>query len=149
MVMHKPDSVTGAPPMTGCAASTRGGGDRLSVLVVALALIGFAFCAGLLLFVRFAHWAGAHPFVGTLLIVLAIPVLYVALRAMPRAHELRRAARAGMAQADRELGVYPADVSGAVRAVEPDDASTPGPWPPDAVHDGLTVELHHRRADFG
>ncbi|MFE4254934.1 hypothetical protein ACFRU3_36720 [Streptomyces sp. NPDC056910] len=119
------------------------------MLVVALALIGSVFCAGLLLFVRFAHWAGAHPFVGTLLFVLAVPVLYVALRAMSRAHELRRAAHAGVAQADREVGVYPAGVSGAVRAVEPDDASTPSPRALDAVHDGLAVELHHRRTDFG
>ncbi|MFD8780433.1 hypothetical protein [Streptomyces sp. NPDC059916] len=66
-------------------ATARGGSERLSVLVVALALIGSVFCAGLLLFVRFAHWAGAHPFAGTLLIVLAVPVPYMALRAMPRA----------------------------------------------------------------
>lgn len=66
-------------------ATARGGSERLSVLVVARALIGSVFCAGLLLFVRFDHWAGAHPFAGTLLIVLAVPVPYVALRAMPRA----------------------------------------------------------------
>ncbi|MFF1379387.1 restriction endonuclease [Streptomyces sp. NPDC058308] len=52
---------------------------------------------------RFARWAGAHPIAAVLLGLLAIPVLYVLLRAMPRARELRRAARAGMAQADREL----------------------------------------------
>ncbi|MFD3480339.1 hypothetical protein [Streptomyces sp. NPDC058695] len=146
---REPDSVNRCVPQDQLRAPVRGGGDRLSVLVVALALIGSVFCAGLLLFVRFAHWAGTHPFAGTLLIVLAVPVLYVALRAMPRTRELRRAARAGMAQADRELEVCPAGASGAVRAVEPDDASTPGLRASDAVHDGLTVELQHRRADFG
>ncbi|MFC9676862.1 MULTISPECIES: hypothetical protein [unclassified Streptomyces] len=146
---HEPDSVNRCAPQDQLRASARGGGDRLSVLVVALALIGSVFCAGLLLFVRFAHWAGAHPFAGTLLIVLAVPVLYVALRAMPRTRELRRAARAGMAQADRESGVCPAGVSGAMRAAEPRDASTPGLRASDVVHDGLTVELQQRRADFG
>ncbi|MFE6157176.1 hypothetical protein [Streptomyces sp. NPDC057889] len=63
------------------------------MLVVALALIGSVFCAGLLLFVRFAHWAGAHPFAGTLLIVLAVPVPYMALRAMPRARPPARTYR--------------------------------------------------------
>ncbi|MFB7756436.1 hypothetical protein ACFC18_43690 [Streptomyces sp. NPDC056121] len=149
MVTREPGSVNGCAPQGQLRAPARDGGDRLSVLVVGLALIGSVFCAGLLLFVRFAHWAGAHPFAGTLLIVLAVPVLYVALRAMPRTRELRRAARAGMAQADRELGVGPAGASGAVRAGEPGDASPPGLPAPDVVHDGLTVELQHRRADFG
>ncbi|MFD3496297.1 hypothetical protein ACFWWB_38035 [Streptomyces sp. NPDC058690] len=102
-----------------------------------------------MLFVRFAHWAGAHPLAGTLLTALAVPLLYVALRAMPRTHELRRAARAGMVQADRELGVYPAGASVAVRTVEPDDASTPSLRASDAVHDGLPVELQDRHTDFG
>ncbi|MFF1737743.1 hypothetical protein [Streptomyces sp. NPDC058247] len=101
---REPDSVNRRAPQDQLRTPARSGGDRLSVLVVALALIGAVFCAGLLLFVRFAHWAGTHPFAGTLLIVLAVPVLYVALRAMPRRREMRRAARAGMAQADRELG---------------------------------------------
>ena len=93
----------------------RGG---LSTLAVSLALIGFVCCTAVLLFLRFAHWAGAHPLAGTALILLSVPVFYVLLRAMPRTRELRRAARAGMAQADREMAV----------------ATMP-------VHDGLTVEL--------
>ncbi|WP_428949932.1 hypothetical protein [Streptomyces sp. cg35] len=118
-------------------------------LVVPLALIGFVFCAGLLLFVRFAHWVGAHPMAGAFVMLLTGPVFYVALRAMPRARELRRAARAGMAQADRELAVDPTRASPPVRAVARNDAAVPGPEATDAVHDGLTVELHHRRPDFG
>ncbi|MFD4632490.1 restriction endonuclease [Streptomyces sp. NPDC058284] len=88
---------------------SKGGSGRAGVTgalsgpVVILALIGAVLCAAILLFVRFAHWAGAHPLAAALLGLLAVPVLYVLLRAMPRARELRRAAREGMAQADREL----------------------------------------------
>ncbi|MEV8565535.1 restriction endonuclease [Streptomyces sp. NPDC051322] len=71
--------------------------------VVALALVGALLGAAALLFWRFAHWAGEHPLAAVLLGLLAIPVLYILFRAMPRARELRRAARAGMAQADREF----------------------------------------------
>ncbi|MGY0488916.1 restriction endonuclease [Streptomyces sp. WG-D5] len=95
---------------------------------------------GTLLFVRFAHWAGAHPLAAILCGLVAVPVLYVLLRAMPRTRELRRAARAGMAQADRE-GVE-APVAAPVPAPVPVPASAP------AVHDGLTVELPDRGPAF-
>ncbi|NED80211.1 restriction endonuclease [Streptomyces sp. SID11233] len=55
-----------------------------------------------LLFLRLAHWAGNHPLPAALLTVLSLPLLYALVRGMPRARELRRAARAGMAEADAE-----------------------------------------------
>lgn len=136
MVIRETDGLTGARAASG--GGVRGGdeGGGMSGLVVALALIGSVLCVAVLLFVRFAHWAGEHPFAGALLLLLTGPVFYVVLRGMPRARELRRAARAGMAQADREAGVTTAPVP-----------SVPQPAP-HAVHDGLTVELHQGRSDF-
>ncbi|WWQ69229.1 restriction endonuclease [Streptomyces sp. Q6] len=105
----------------------------MSGLAVAFALVAALLCAVTLLFVRFAHWAGAHPGTAASLGLLTIPVLYVLLRGMPRSRELRRAALAGMAEADRE----------------PVPAATAAPAPA-AVHDGFTVELapHRDRVDF-
>ncbi|MFG2652283.1 restriction endonuclease [Streptomyces sp. NPDC048436] len=91
--MRETKSDTGRPK---AAESLRGP-------VVALALVGVLLGAAVLLFLRFAHWAGAHPPAAVLVGLLAIPVLYTLFRAMPRARELRRAARAGMADADREI----------------------------------------------
>ncbi|WP_394428525.1 restriction endonuclease [Streptomyces sp. SGAir0957] len=95
---------------------------RLSGPLVALALIGALICAVVLLFLRFAAWAGAHPLAAVLLALLAVPVLYVLFRAMPRTRELRRAARAGAAQADRELAetALAADVT----VIPPQDRDT-------------------------
>ncbi|RAJ84948.1 restriction system protein [Streptomyces sp. PsTaAH-137] len=107
---------------------------RLSGLATVLALIGFVVCVGLLLFVRFAHWAGNHPGAGALCIALTIPLSYTLLRSMPRPRELRAAARAGMAQADRDA----AAASGHAYA-----ATHEGVYiqPPTDVHDGRTVAL--------
>jgi restriction system protein len=84
---------------------------------VALALVGVLLGVATLLFLRFAHWAGTHPLAAVLIGLLAVPLLYVLFRAMPKARELRRAARAGMADADREM-------DGAAQA---DDAPAPSP----------------------
>ncbi|OKJ73226.1 restriction endonuclease [Streptomyces sp. CB02460] len=111
--------VTPRPRATGALRSP------LLTLALAGALIG----AAILLFVRFAHWAGAHPVIAVLLALLALPVLYVLFRAMPRARELRRAARAGM--------VPPA---GEEPAPEPAPAPQVLHIPADA-HDGLTAVL--------
>ncbi|MFI7382602.1 restriction endonuclease [Streptomyces sp. NPDC049813] len=110
--------------------------------LVALGLIGAVLCAAVLLFLRFADWAGAHPLTAVLGALLALPVLYVLFRAMPRARELRRAARAGMAQADRELldAVRTADVAVPRAAVQDRDTVRLVPAPAPA-HDGLTAEL--------
>ncbi|MEU6441876.1 restriction endonuclease [Streptomyces sp. NPDC047046] len=70
----------------------------LLTLGLAAALLG----AVALLFLRLAHWAGGHPLPAVLLTVLSLPLLYALVRGMPRARELRRAARAGMAEADAE-----------------------------------------------
>ncbi|MEV0848888.1 restriction endonuclease [Streptomyces sp. NPDC049954] len=123
-------------------------------LLVALGLIGAFGCALALLFVRFAHWAGAHPVPAVLLAVLALPVLYVLLRAMPRARELRRAARAGMALADAEQAE--AERALAVRAPAAPGRKVPGardtatvpPPPEDAAQDGLTAVLPPPAPDF-
>ncbi|MGE9694550.1 MULTISPECIES: restriction endonuclease [unclassified Streptomyces] len=74
---------------------TRG---TLLALGLATALVG----AVGLLFLRLARWAGTHPGPAALLTVLSLPLLYALVRGMPRARELRRAARAGMAEADAE-----------------------------------------------
>ncbi|MBO1330398.1 restriction endonuclease [Streptomyces sp. VRA16 Mangrove soil] len=122
----------------GAAPATAGGGG-LSGLVVAFALIGSVCCAGVLLFVRFAHWAGTRPYTAGLLIALTVPVFYVLGRAMPRGRELRRAARAGMAAVDRDLAPVPAGAPVEVPAA---------PFGTEPVHDGLTVELAPQRPDF-
>ncbi|MEB3961601.1 restriction endonuclease [Streptomyces kunmingensis] len=124
--------------------------DRLSGPLVALGLIGALLCAVVLLFIRFADWAGAHPVAAVLLALLAVPVLYVLFRAMPRTRELRRAARAGMAQADREL----ADAARATDLAVPSaaavqDRDTVRLVPASAaVHDGFTTELPDPEPDF-
>ncbi|MEV6796295.1 restriction endonuclease [Streptomyces sp. NPDC051320] len=115
--------------------------------VVALALVGALLCAAALLFLRFAHWAGAHPLAAVLLGPFAIPVLYIVFRAMPRARELRRAARAGMAQADRELAETAQNNDtptpfAAARSQEP-AGSTPA-----VAQEGLTAVLPQPTPDF-
>nr|WP_239081848.1 restriction endonuclease [Streptomyces sp. SID9727] len=105
--------------------------------MLALALAGAVIGAAVLLFVRFAHWAGAHPVTAVLLALLALPVLYVLFRAMPRARELRRAARAGM--------IPPAGEEEAA----PEPASAPQvPPAPAGAHDGLTAVLPPPAPDF-
>ncbi|MFC8535688.1 restriction endonuclease [Streptomyces sp. NPDC057249] len=104
--------------------------------LLTLALAGAVIGAAVLLFVRFAHWAGTHPVTAVLLALLALPVLYVLFRAMPRARELRRAARAGMTPPAGE-------------------EAAPGPEPaprvpagPTGAHDGLTAVLPPPAPDF-
>ncbi|WP_203599267.1 restriction endonuclease [Streptomyces sp. SID10853] len=115
--------------------------------VVALALAGAVLCAGALLFVRFAHWAGANPLTAVLLALIAVPVLYALFRAMPGVRELRRAARAGMAQADREF-------TGTIRAGQTFEpalgarAQGPAGFAPAVAQDGLTVALPDPAPDF-
>ncbi|MET9532506.1 restriction endonuclease [Streptomyces sp. NPDC006649] len=115
--------------------------------VVALALVGALLCAGALLFVRFAHWAGANPVAAVLLALLAVPVLYALFRAMPRTRELRRAARAGMAQADREF----TETTQADEAFVPSPvarAQEPADFAPATARDGLTAVLPDPAPDF-
>ncbi|TRV80852.1 restriction endonuclease [Streptomyces sp. 130] len=104
--------------------------------LLTLALAGAVIGAAALLFVRFAHWAGAHPVTAVLLALLALPVLYVLFRAMPRARELRRAARAGMTPP-----------AGEEAAPEPAPAPRAPAAPTDA-HDGLTAVLPPPAPDF-
>ncbi|MEU6995716.1 restriction endonuclease [Streptomyces sp. NPDC046465] len=122
--------------------------------VIGLALFGAVLCAAVLLFMRFAHWAGAHPFAAILLGLLAVPVLYVLLRAMPRARELRRAARAGMVQADRELAEAaqhcdaPTSVAPAPVPVAASVVQEAVPTAPVGARDGLTAVLPPAAPDF-
>ncbi|MGC4948740.1 restriction endonuclease [Streptomyces sp. DT224] len=126
MPIRRTRGVTPRPRATGALRSP----------LLTLALAGAVIGAAVLLFVRFAHWAGTHPVTAVLLALLALPVLYVLFRAMPRARELRRAARAGM--------IPPA---GEEPAREP--APTPqAPSAPAAAHDGLTAVLPPPAPDF-
>ncbi|MEV1021102.1 restriction endonuclease [Streptomyces sp. NPDC050264] len=117
--------------------------------MVALGLFGALICAAVLLFIRFADWAGAHPLGAVLLALLAIPVLYVLFRAMPRARELRLAARAGMAQADRESAESARVAEPPVPAAAAPDHDTlrlrPAPTTP---QDGPTAVLPDPAPDF-
>ncbi|MFJ9038794.1 restriction endonuclease [Streptomyces sp. NPDC102406] len=139
MLIRKTKSAAGRPQPA----------ERLSGPLVALGLIGALICAAVLLFLRFADWAGGHPLTAAFLALLALPVLYVLFRAMPRARELRRAARAGMEQADRELA----------EAARTAAVSAPGPVAgdrdtvrlgtgPGTVRDGRTAVLPEPAPDF-
>ncbi|MFG2569498.1 restriction endonuclease [Streptomyces sp. NPDC048567] len=119
----------GVTPRPGATDAVR---SPLLILALAGALIG----AAILLFLRFAHWAGAHPVTAVLLALLALPVLYVLFRAMPRARELRRAARAGMIPPPGEEPV-----------LEPVPAAQVPHAPTDA-RDGLTVVLPPPVAEY-
>ncbi|MBF4134585.1 restriction endonuclease [Streptomyces albidoflavus] len=123
----------------------------LAVVLAAAILTGLA-----LAFQGFARWAGDHPGWAVLLGLAAVPVLYALLRGMPHARDLRRAARAGMAEAE-------ADALAATRAAPPvpvdepadpptrtqqpplpADAFPPGPEEPTLTapfHDGRTAPL--------
>lgn len=83
-------------------ASGRDAAKPLWGTLVAVGLIGVLLCGTTLLLVSFAGWAGDHPLAAVLFAVFAVPALYAVFRGRPRTRELRRAARAGMAQADRE-----------------------------------------------
>ena len=114
---------------------TRTTGSLRSPLLT-LAPAGAVICAGVLLFIRFAHWAGTHPGTAVLLALLALPVLYTLFRAMPRARELRRAARAGMTPPPAEEAV-----------AEPPPAP-PAPHDPTEARDGFTAVLPPPAPDF-
>ncbi|WP_405901371.1 restriction endonuclease [Streptomyces sp. NBC_00727] len=110
--------------------------DSLRSPLLTLALTGALIGGAVLLFLRFAHWAGAHPVTAVLLALLALPVLYTLFRAMPRARELRRAARAGMAPPPAE-----------------ETSTEPAPAPrllhaPTDAQDGLTAVLPPPVPDF-
>ncbi|MEU7374665.1 restriction endonuclease [Streptomyces albidoflavus] len=127
---------------------------RSGSLAVALAA---AILAGLALaFQGFARWAGEHPGWAVLLGLAAVPVLYALLRGMPHARDLRRAARAGMAEAEadalaatRTAPPVPVDEPAGppTRAQEQAplaDAFPPGPEEPTLAtpfHDGRTAPL--------
>ncbi|WNI27141.1 restriction endonuclease [Streptomyces sp. ITFR-16] len=105
-------------------------------------MTGALLCGAALLFVRFAHWAGAHPVAAVLLALLAVPLLYTLFRAMPRTRELRRAARAGTARRDEE------PVGAAVTGGGADPAADVLPAPSPA-QDGFTAVLSAPAPDFG
>ncbi|THA68728.1 restriction endonuclease [Streptomyces sp. A0958] len=115
--------------------------------LLTLALAGALICAAALLFLRFAHWAGAHPVTAVLLAVLAVPVLYILFRAMPRTRELRRAAREGMTPS-------PGEAAGAPRSDDAAEAppstadGTAGPAPLSDARGGLTAVLPQPASDL-
>ncbi|MFC9019886.1 restriction endonuclease, partial [Streptomyces albidoflavus] len=102
----------------------------LAVVLAAAILTGLA-----LAFQGFARWAGEHPGWAVLLGLAAVPVLYALLRGMPHARDLRRAARAGMAEAE-------ADALAATRTAPPvpvDEPTDPPPPPPPPPHQARAV----------
>ncbi|WTL51071.1 restriction endonuclease [Streptomyces sp. NBC_01497] len=108
--------------------------------VVILAMAGALLAAAALFFVCFARWAGAHPLTAVLLAILAVPMLYTLFRAMPRAGELRRAARAGMARTDREL-IEPAPLGEAFAPSLAGGGEDTLDLAPATAQDGLTAVL--------
>ncbi|RZD81591.1 restriction endonuclease [Streptomyces albidoflavus] len=123
----------------------------LAVVLAAAILTGLA-----LAFQGFARWAGEHPGWAVLLGLAAVPVLYALLRGMPHARDLRRAARAGMAEAEadalaatRTAPPVPVDepADPPTRTQQPPflaDAFPPGPEEPTLAapfHDGRTTPL--------
>ncbi|MFF7339876.1 restriction endonuclease [Streptomyces sp. NPDC008163] len=125
MPIRRTRGVTPRPRATGALRSP----------LLTLALAGAVIGAAILLFVRFAHWAGAHPVIAVLLALLALPVLYILFRAMPRARELRRAARAGMGPPPEEMIPGPPAVFDVLPA-------------PTDVRDGLTAVMPPPVPDF-
>ncbi|MFJ5090162.1 restriction endonuclease [Streptomyces sp. NPDC088674] len=107
-------------------------GVQTRATLLALGLAAAFVGAVALLFLRLAHWAGTHPVPATLLTALSLPLLYALVRGMPRARELRRAALAGMAEADAESV-----------AAEPTVV-----LPPSDPRDGLTVPLPEPSVDL-
>ncbi|MFD6864714.1 restriction endonuclease [Streptomyces diastaticus] len=75
--------------------TVRSGSVAVALAVALLVGLGLAFQG-------FARWAGEHPGWAVLLGLVAVPVVYALLRGMPRGRELRRAARAGMAEAEAD-----------------------------------------------
>ncbi|WP_168712286.1 restriction endonuclease [Streptomyces sp. A1277] len=137
MPIRRPRSATRHPRTTGSLRSP----------LLTLALAGALICAAALLFLRFAHWAGAHPVTAVLLAVAAVPVLYILFRAMPRTRELRRAAREGMAPPLEDAAGAP----GSDGAPEPpastaDGAAGVAPLPD--ARDGLTAVLPQPDAEL-
>lgn len=121
-------------PGTGGGARRRGrpyarsGSVAVALAVAALLGLGLAFLG-------FARWAGEHPGWAVLLGLAAVPVLYALVRGMPRSRELRRAARAGMAEAEAEAAL----AARAQPAPAPAEAAEPTVDAP--FHDGRTVAL--------
>lgn len=101
----------------------------LAVALAAAILIALA-----LAFQGFARWAGEHPGWAVLLGLAAVPVLYALLRGMPRARDLRRAARAGMAEAE-------ADALAAARTAPPVPVDEPA-RPPAHAEEPAPAEAH-------
>ncbi|SDL01043.1 restriction system protein [Streptomyces indicus] len=134
---------------------TRAEAGLLRGLLVGLGLVAAVVCAAMLLFVRFAYWAGDHPVACALLAVPAIALFYALLRAMPRARELRGAVRRGMRQADRELAAARAEFTDAAtpedRLASPQTVGSEArtlPLPPLATRDGRTAVLPPLDLDF-
>ncbi|MFD4990319.1 restriction endonuclease [Streptomyces sp. NPDC058374] len=126
--------------------TVRSGSVAVALAVAILIGLGLAFQG-------FARWAGEHPGWAVLLGIAAVPVLYALLRGMPRTRELRRAARAGMAEAEADAVVAArteaalADEAGDAQAQAPAPAAgpvAPQPEEPTLVapfRDGRTAPL--------
>ncbi|KOG50939.1 translation initiation factor IF-2 [Streptomyces griseoflavus] len=112
--------------------------------VFVLAVIGALLCGGFLAVREVARWAVAHPGpalgVGAVVLPLLVALAVVAVRGMPRLRELRRAARAGKAEAEAEVEVAamaeaaPVAKAGPVVEVEAADLA---PW---RVEDFLALD---------
>ncbi|WP_030600845.1 restriction endonuclease [Streptomyces rimosus] len=129
-------------PGSGARAGARAYPMRRTVFV--LAVIGALLCGGFLAVREVARWAVAHPGpalgVGAVVLPLLVALAVVAVRGMPRLRELRRAARAGKAEAEAEVEVAamaeaaPVAKAGPVVEVEAADLA---PW---RVEDFLALD---------
>ncbi|KOT86747.1 translation initiation factor IF-2 [Streptomyces sp. NRRL F-5755] len=110
--------------------------------VFVLAVIGALLCGGFLAVREAARWAVAHPGpalgVGAVVLPLLVALAVVAVRGMPRLRELRRAARAGKAEAEAEVAAMAeaAPVAEAGPVVEAEAADV-APW---RVEDFLALD---------
>ncbi|MFH8344146.1 restriction endonuclease [Streptomyces sp. NPDC018045] len=108
--------------------------------VFVLAVVGVLVCGGFLAVREAARWAAEHPGPATVVAVAALPfvlaLVVVAIRGMPRLRELRRAARAGKAEAEAEAA-RAAVVADTAPAVVDDPAPTAVTW---SVDDFLAMD---------
>ncbi|MFH8407766.1 restriction endonuclease [Streptomyces sp. NPDC018019] len=89
-----------------------------------LAVLGVLLCGGYLAVREVVRWAAEHPgpalVAGCAVLPPLLALAVVAVRAMPRLRELRRAARAGKAEAEAEVA--------AMAEAPPEAAPGAGPW---------------------
>ncbi|MEU4199959.1 restriction endonuclease [Streptomyces sp. NPDC039022] len=140
--MAAPTQVDGASP------GPRGRTYPMRRTMFVLAVIGVLLCGGFLAVREVVRWATEHPGPATVVSVVALPfvvaLVVVAIRGMPRLRELRRAARAGKAEAEAEVALAVAAEEAAPAVVAP--VADPDPEPVAArwgsVEDFLAMDAY-------